>query len=79
MKALEADTRDQAELNLKAWLKENKYWVHHWGEYSRWTYARPFWAVTITATNMSAFGNSRKYGFHIYDDGEVKLVCAGDT
>lgn len=63
-----------AERMLKLWAKERKTHIVHYISCARFNYSgRLFWAIFVKLFGWeSSF--SGVFGFHVYEDGEVKLI-----
>jgi len=59
---------------LKLWCRDRKTLVHYYYSCAQFSYSdRLFWGITVKLFSWEGNLNGT-YGFHVYEDGEVKLI-----
>lgn len=63
-----------AKVSLMTWARERKTRLVHYFSCARCDYCnKPFWTIVVRLFSWESNFNG-VYGFHIYEDGEVKLI-----
>lgn len=64
---------ETAKGELKQWGRDHKAQITHYFSCSYWEYDTPFWGLVVRLFSWESHLNG-VYGFHVYEDGEVKLI-----